>query len=741
MMEESELRSVLLPFSDQGTELHIRETSSAFEIKMFASGEERKYFYHKQTGKIEDRINDRKFPSLDVLLVSDSFADLTKMASSQKRVLADKCLEMPLLPTVSIEPARNDVKLSKDFSEFIRDLIEPTKESKKIKILLLDGPAGIGKTYFIERLAFEHAQKYLNGEKYPPILHASSRGRRLSRLDDVIAATIQDFRSEGKFYYQQVPILTRQRLLYLALDGFDELVDSDGYKNAWDLLSNFLKQIGHSGVCILAGRDTFFDQKEFLKRLNASEEILEVIQIHFSEVSQGEASQWLLAKHFGNREEVARMLELEPYFLRPYFLTELSKLDHDTYQHIREFSAKNFLIQKFIERESKLIGDALYSEFQNENSIVLKTRDLMTEIAIDMSERESIYVDSEFLSFACEVVFEGTDESQIKRLQHRIKTLAFLEKPDYSENDRRFPHEAIQYYFASIGIINRVIEGHVPIFLRRGVIGSDFLENFVDVFIEEDNVSDKNVEKFIAILNSRLQTESSNDRFSQNTVSLLFATLLRESFSLDNPLVLENLYANEVYLDGMSSEDRTRAKLNDVSINRLTAENADLRDIDFTSDCTISIFIANNMTQFGHTLPHVGLIYFKDRHGRSSKIHDPSQIEDWLKSHSLIKEENVDIDYKESKVYKIFDKVCRLSQKSSLYPKKDKTAQKIYNSSEWKNIEPILKKYEFLEEERTAEVLKFRVKRPSLLLNPDHGSVEEEVMEEIKTIANAERSR
>ncbi|MGA1410107.1 MAG: NACHT domain-containing protein [Prochlorotrichaceae cyanobacterium] len=739
MMTEDKLRSILAPFTDQDTELVIRTASAHFDIKMIASGEARHYIYNQNDSTITDRVKNRPYTDINSLLASDNFSDLEKMAAVQARVLGKKFSDDPLLSRVTIETDLPDIprniELGKNFSSFLNSLVRPILESEKIKILLIDGPAGIGKTYFIERLAFEHAEKYLKREKFPPILHASSRGRRLSRFNDVIAATIQDFRSEGKFYYQQVPVLVRQKLLYLALDGFDELVDSDGYKNAWDLLSNFLEQIDHGGLCILAGRDTFFDKRDFLNRLNSNNN-LEVVQIHLSEVPADKAANWLLQKETWKQKEceVKKILEVDPYFLRPYFLTELSNLNEEDYKNIlSQYTAKDFLINKFIEREASLIMDTINIPLEQTKE---KTSELLREVALDMSEREADYVDFEYLSMLCEYIFDDIpDKKSIQKLQHRIRTLAFLEKSDYSINQREFPHESIQHYFASLAIIHEfLIHGRIPTVLRRGILGTNFLEIFADVFTKKTNIEDDNAKEFITSLMNKVLSESSGDRFSQNATSLLLSTLFREPFPEDFTLSLSGLYADEVYLAGIISTGMTKANLDNLTIGRCNGKDADLTDINF-SNCTISDFVANDRSKFGITTPNILKLSLDEE---SRKItSDPTEITEWLRLHSDNQDGNLDDnEYKSSSLYKAYERICRLALKGYLYPKTDVAAHRLYNSQEWKIIEPILKKFNLIEEERTAEVHKIRIIKPSLLLtSPPNTPPYEEVREEIKCLA------
>ena len=106
-----------------------------------------------------------------------------------------------------------------------RDCDEPS-----VRVMLIDGPAGIGKTKLIEFLTASRADRFRTTGR-PLVLHVQSRGRVLTFLQDLIAFSLQRLRLEVTF--DQLPVLVRHGLVTLAIDGFDELGDPNGYDLAW----------------------------------------------------------------------------------------------------------------------------------------------------------------------------------------------------------------------------------------------------------------------------------------------------------------------------------------------------------------------------------------------------------------------------------------------------------------------------------------------------------------------------
>ncbi len=289
-----ELHMIFGPFADPGTSLEITEAGASVRMRIVCYGEERDYLIDKNNKVKARHDQNRLYANFKSLIASDKFADLKGMAAMQKTILKD-IDNQPSLPPMDVDGKLNDESLQTDADCLEHIAKKYLHEEGKIKIILLDGPAGVGKTFFITKQVLHRAKQYSLGGALPPLLHVTSRGRRLSNLQDVLAGAIQMVRA--KFTFDQVPVLVRLGLLQLAIDGFDELVDADGYQDAWYALRDVLDDIGSSGLCILAGRDTFFDQQGFSNRLEKSHgKKINLAPVHLRPVSLETAKKWLIKR-------------------------------------------------------------------------------------------------------------------------------------------------------------------------------------------------------------------------------------------------------------------------------------------------------------------------------------------------------------------------------------------------------------------------------------------------------------
>lgn len=340
-------------YADPGTRIQHRDSPRNASINFTRSAIEHRCIFDKVSGEVlVTSPEERRYSSIASLIASPLLADIRGLADTQARVLSKSTSHppMPVACTVNGESGGNAY-------DFVLHALETP--STRTRILLIDGPAGIGKTHLIRQLAQARALRAVQSQGHP-LLHVESRGQRLASLHNTIARATQLLRS--RFIYSDVPHLVRMRLLDIAIDGFDELVDADGYADAWATLSSFLDEIGPGGTCILAGRDTFFDQQKFRDRLGNAANSIDLQQVQLQPLGLNEARKWLRASGWPEADtessHIRDLMTSDSFALRPYFLKELAK---SSLHSITESSASvpAFLIGSMVEREAEIIKDVL----------------------------------------------------------------------------------------------------------------------------------------------------------------------------------------------------------------------------------------------------------------------------------------------------------------------------------------------------------------------------------------------
>lgn len=687
-MKQSDYFEVFGPFADPATEVRIESSGNNLFLDLYRNGENVKYSLNLVDLKIKNLGTNQTFPSINSLLASSEFADLKGMVATQVRMLA---------------PIGNAPFLSPNFINSEKDqkvtgienlsLILQEKSQSKSTVVLLDGPAGIGKTRLLQRLTWERAKAY-SSTGNSPILYIGSRGAKLSNLRAELAAATQQLRAN--FTFDQVSVLVRRGLLDLAIDGFDELVDADGYHDAWHALQSFLAEISGSGICILAGRDTFFNQQGFLNRLDSSKYSIRLLQIHLLLVEPLQAQSWLLENGWSQPsiDGIQSILKHNSYALRPYFLSVLAE-SPDWESRGSSNTVRSFLVNRFLDRESNIIKGMLGGEDEKIRSALHR---MFEDAATDMFEREQGEVDIEYLGMLCELSFEHLFSiDDVRKLTHKAGSFGLLE-PGASARMRKFPHSEILNYFLSRALLEDLYANRINLALRRGVLGVDFLEVFQDV-IEHECVVDLN--QGLSNLSRYVESEFSSDRLPTNGGAILLASLSRKLE--DNTRVLKNLQVNECSMSGIIAP----AKINNSSIYRLDARGADFSEVEFL-DVSVAMLIVDELTKFGFTYPKTTTIHVTNGF-EVDTIHDPQKILSWLGAHSR----SADEKYEELPLFKFFEKICKKAVRQFYF--KYSVSDPDYASEflvdpMWPKIADILRKYE-----RLDEVLKAQSGPPSVM--------------------------
>lgn len=623
------------PFADPATDICIETKPNETCISIYRNGEARQYTINENNGSVRVNLNKRGFPSLNSLLASSDFADLRSLASTQLRMLAAIGSKPFLSPNYTSSESNDQVTGIEHLSSMLG-----ASEKHTTKIVLLDGPAGIGKTHLLQRLTWERAQTYAASGKNSPVLYVGSRGAKLSNLRAELAAATQQMRAN--FTFDQVPILVRRGLLDLAIDGFDELVDADGYHDAWHALQSFLAEISGSGICILAGRDTFFDQQGFLARLDASKHSIRLVQVHLLLAEPQQALKWLHQNKWSDQgvSSIQSILKHNSYALRPYFLSVLAD-NPDWEADERAKTVRSFLVDRFLDRESQLIKNMLGGDDAQIRDALCR---MFEDAATDMFEREQGEVDVEYLSLLCELSFDGVfPQDEIRKLTHKAGSFGLLE-PGASSRMRKFPHSEILHHFLSRALLDDLYENKVSLALRRGVLGGDFLEVFQDV-IEHESASA--LEGALSNLMNMINRDFSSDRLQANGAAILLASLSRSLNS--DPRQLKNLQINECSLSGHLA----LSELENLNIYRLDARGADFSEVNF-SDVIVSMLIADELTKFGLTRPTVSTIHVTDDFNIET-IHEPQSIKEWLDAHGTTQNEKIE----EIPLFRFFERICR----------------------------------------------------------------------------------
>lgn len=585
-------------FSDIGTRFEeISHDGGRLEYRFVMDADPVTLSIDRVSGRISFNIRGRSYTydNPKALFASENFGNLRLWAANQTASL-------DLTPTdgglsVKGELREGDMlgaERTLDLPEFNTWLAGPPVSD--LQVVVIDDPAGIGKTTQIKRLAGLRARTF-SSSRERLILHVESTGRSLQNLDDLIAGSLQKIRATPTF--DQLRVLIRHGLITLAIDGFDELTDPSGYQLAWSQLRNLLEDSKGEGQIILSGRETFVSMSKMKDALP----ILESASANISEyrlldVKPSVAREWLRTKGVSedvlNSDSMNELLSAGSYGLRPFFISTIAETGvTDSLQGFTSYDILTLLVDAIVNREVSKFNRDIIDELTPpvlENFI----RAVCKEIARDMADNQSEALPGQSAAWLAELCLPDQIGHRLgDLLLHRASLLPFL-TTDRDRNSIRFSSRQYFVFFLGMNAIETLTLEEVPKYIRRSILGSEFLEAFPKALL---SLSAGDAIRFRDRAAEQLDKIDSADRSRGNIAALVLSTYCE--FPIDGIVSIENVSIDEVYLRG----EVPAISLHNVTIGNLHAESANLEDLQFVENCYIVTMHVDDLTRFPGDLP------------------------------------------------------------------------------------------------------------------------------------------
>lgn len=694
MIKKESIASDLLPFVDIGSETpKVTHKSGTMSAKFIRDGREFKIEVDDSNGRV--KIQKKSFPpkgftSFSAMLASDDFANLRRWADSQAELLKRATVASNKLLPINGRTHKQQRIL--EISNVDALINSEARAADAAEVLLIDGPAGIGKTNLVEQLALFRAEKYKSSPT-SLILHVRSRGRVLSNLQDLMAFSLQTLRSNTT--YDQIPVLLKHGLITVAVDGFDELGDPNGYELAWAQVNDLIAAARGAGVVLLSGRDTFLGRDRLFRDVKSLRENHDLVTgLTLESPSPQQASDWLKTRGWVDVHlkipAVSSLLETGSFALRPMFLNLMA--EHLEPKRLREESDSfltPLLVQHMLQREARLFGDNVESIVPRPALEDFLLRFLI-EVARDMADSQSEALDETTLSWLVEISLgDGMPEEIVRLIRNRAGVIAAL-KPDVRVGYKGFVHSHLQNYFLSLAIIEAVGRGEIPKFLKRNVLGSELVTVFSEVAAKAAEAQAHRMESFINRSVAIASVYGGSDRAGRNIGALVCSILAL----LPDGQEISDCEIDETVIRGTAGN----AVLKRISIHQLDCRSADLRSSIF-QDCKVVNVIANEATRFSSSFPIPKQIAIEGEKDLTSQ----EQIEDWLNRHGRNSTSTVATGLArpalaEHEIYSLLGKACRIRQ-YWLRLGDELQADKILRDAYWEDLSTHLRECNLLREE------------------------------------------
>ena len=679
-------------FADLGTEpAQGHHTREGFVVRLFRNGDELALvFADDGTGKVTERCHSgkpRTHASYRALLASERFGDLRSWAATQAMLLR----ETEIRPAIRVEGAvagYDTVLTANDLDGFL----SCERQEESVQVLLIEGPAGIGKTKFIEALALARASSY-GRRHHPLVLHVQSRGRVLSYLQDLIAFSLHRLRLSVTF--DQLPVLARHGLVALAIDGFDELGDPDGYDLAWRQVDQTIDDLRGAGTLILAGRETFVGLKRLKSTLRGLQEQDPVHGLNLHAPSPKEAQRWLLKKGWknGDVEKISYLMDPDSYALRPFFMAKLAETEiAESIGDSEGTSLLPILINLMVESESQKLGDAVARVLSAEERRQYTER-FLREAAQYMADDQTDIIGEIPLTWLVDMALPDAvdDPDTISLLKNRAGGMAFFTE-DSLPGFRRFSHSQLFNYFLSAAAIASVSAGEIPKFVQRNLFSADFLAVFIEVFRHIANEDPARATMFFRHAEEWAKNYHSIDRGARNLGAWVIAALptMGDIANGNETIEVGPIEADETTLRGTASPTLLRQ----VSVSQMDIRGADLREMTF-EECAMVTAVVDDATCVSSTFPLPKRLRVQNATDglQSEDVWAPDSIAQWLDSHGRApaEDDRGQTNTRHEQMLRLLGRACR---SSFWIPEKGETkAYKFVNSPLWPITLKLLQKH------------------------------------------------
>ena len=696
-MTRDELVADLTPFCDIGDGVvKASDQAGRLTVKMTRDGRPLKLQIDRASGKIQSTWGPtpvRSFASFPAMLASDIFANLRRWSDAQRDLLLR---ELPaadnLLPVHGFVHDKSHVDSVEQVDNLLGAGFRPDSATE---ILLIDGPAGIGKTSLIEQLALTRASHYKSSSR-ALILHVKSRGRVLSNLQDLMAFSLQTIRSQ--ITYDQIPVLAKHGLVVIAIDGFDELADPNGYEMAWAQLGELVTFVRGRGTLILAGRDTFIGRSKLLKDVKELRAGVDIVNgLTLSPPTPDQAKTWLRQHQWTEANfaipSISVLLEADSFALRPVFLRILA-------EHVKPKDLKDkheryltpLLVNQMIRREAGLFGkpvEAVMNLAEREKFL----QSFLLEVARQMADSQVEALEASEIAWISEAALNGDKPAEIVALiRNRASVVAFFVN-DERAGYKGFLHSYLMQYFLSLVVLDTIGRGDVPKFIRRNLLGSEFLAVFTDVAAEVSVTSKKQFKSFWDRASAMSLSYSSADRGLRNVGALVLAAL--PAVTMYESVTLREYHLDDAVIRGSC----LKTQIHGVQINQLDCRGADLSALEW-SDSRITSVIADETVRVSPSFPLPSEVALLD----DVALLEVDEISAWLGRHGR----DVDLAVttglasaalRKKPIYSLLDRAARMRQYWLRGDSDDIQASKIVNDPNWPTLSRILAQHDYLREE------------------------------------------
>jgi hypothetical protein len=503
-----------------------------------------------------------------------------------------------LLPSLQVQPDET-LKTTEDALNTTLQFLGE-QSPLETSVMYITSDAGEGKTFLINQMAREQAQRFIDGKTDWLIVPIPLGGKHFLRFDDITVGALQNRYRFPFLYYESFLSLVRMGVIVPAFDGFEEMFVENSSGEALSAMGILVTALDSRGSLVIATRKAYFE----FESLKTQEKLFDAIRSYAVGFGKLELHRWgrkqflayCVKRDVPQAEEifdrVSERIGAEHSLLtRPVLIrrlvdiaTESSSLDvflekihasgPDFFAVFVRGIVEREAIEKWIDRSGKAdVGGPLLSTDEH--------CELLSDIAIATWEAKVDFLKRDHLEVLADLFSEskGKSSTQRQQIRERIRGHALLIASPNATQAVEFDHEEFRLFFLGEGIAKLVLplsdraRGELLTLLRKGILPEPAQHAFVQAILRHPTLERLQVAKFLLDVSS-LDGQAS---YTQENCSSLMIRFLN------------NVNAKNLEIRGISfSSDALRdGKLTGVSFKQCHFQPTSL-DLSVLADCTFT---------------------------------------------------------------------------------------------------------------------------------------------------------
>jgi hypothetical protein len=551
-MHIHDFKSIVSAFADPGSEILYEKTKVIFSV----NGELLDVAISTKDGDVI--IDDGTGQVTAGSWILKRLAMLPLLAARLKESVGDTKLfvspSATLLPSLEVRPEETPILTHDALNAMLQALGE--KSPLETSILYITSDAGEGKTFLINQMAKEQAQRFLDGKTDWLLVPIPLGGKHFLRFDDITVGALQNRYRFPFLYYESFLALVRMGVIVPAFDGFEEMLVEGSSGEALSAMGILVGALDSRGSLVIAARKAYFE----FENLKTQEKLFDTISSYSVGFGKLELQRWgrgqfleycakrevpnaeaifervserLGKDHLGNDHSlltrpvlVRRLVDIATQSSSlDAFLEQIHKSGPDFFAVFVRGIIEREAHEKWIDRSGERdVGTPLLS--------VEEHCELLSALALASWEARVDFLKRDNLEFVTDYFSETKRKSafQAQQIRERIRGHALLVNSPNASQAVEFDHEEFRLFFLGEGLaeqirpLNDKAKAEVLATLRRGVLPKPAQRAFIQAIKRHPTFERFQAAKFLLGI-SALDGQAS---YTQENCGSLVVRLLSE---------------------------------------------------------------------------------------------------------------------------------------------------------------------------------------------------------------------